>query len=90
MKIFIDTPFCKGELTVSKSPTKYGQHAVLVNLQIPVKRVGKFEEYGKAVESAQEFALAVGAGPYPDECELERVSFLLREHLGIQPVKREE
>ena len=90
MKIFIDTPFCKGGLIVSNSPTRSGYHSVLVNLQIPVKRVGKFEEYGKAVESAQEFALAVGTGPYPGECELERVSSLLRKHLGIQPSEREE
>ena len=90
MKIFIDTPFCKGGLIVSNSPTKSGYHSVLVNLQIPVNRVGKFEDYDEALESAQKFALAVGAGPYPGECELERVSFLLREHLGIQPVKREE
>ena len=90
MKITIETPFAEGELTVSKSPTKYGRHTVLVDLQIPVKRVGKFEDYDEALESAQKFALAVGAGPYPGECELERVSFLLREHLGIQPVKREE
>ena len=89
MKIFIDTPFCKGGLIVSKSPTKYGRHAVLVDLQMPVKRVGKFEEYGKAVESAQEFALAVGTGPYPGECELERVSSLLRKHLGIHPDREE-
>lgn len=90
MKIQIQTPFAKGELTVSKSPTKYGHHAVLVDLQMPVKRVGKFADYDKAVESAQAFALAVGAGPFPCECELERMSSLLRFHLGIKPEECEE
>lgn len=90
MKINIDTPFCKGELTVSKSQTKSGYHSVLVNLQMPVNRVGQFEDYGKAVESSRSFALAVGAGPFPCECELERVSSLLRFHLGIKPEEWEE
>ena len=90
MKIPIETPFAKGELTVSKSPTKYGRHAVLVDLQMPIKRVGKFEDYNKACESALEFYEDLSGGPYPDECDLQWVSDLLREHLGICPVEREE
>ena len=85
MKIPIETPFAKGELTVSKSPTKYGRHAVLVDLKIPLKRVGKFEDYKKACESAWEFYEALSGGPYPDECDLKWISDLLREHLGICP-----
>ena len=90
MKIPIKTPFAEGEIVVSKSPTKYGRHTVLVDLQIPVKRVGKFEDYKKACESAWAFYEALSGRPYPDECNLQWVSDLLREHLGIQPVKREE
>ena len=90
MKIYIETPFVKGKVVVSETPTENGYHSVIVNLRMIAKRVGKFTDYYEALEASQAFARAVSGGPFPDECELERVSFLLREHLGIQPAEREE
>ena len=90
MKIPIETPFVKGKVVVSETPTEQGYHSVIVCLRMPVNRVGKFKDYYRALDSAQAFARAVSGGPFPDECELERVSFLLREHLGIKPEEWEE
>ena len=83
MKVLIKTPTVKGELVIPSNPTKYGHHAVVVNLQMQVQRIGRFEDPDRAVEAALAFADAVQAGPFPCECELERLSALMRYHLNI-------
>ena len=85
MKIHIETPFVKGKVLVSETPTEQGYHSVIVCLRMPVNRVGKFKDYYRALDSAQAFARAVSGGPFPDECDLQWISDLLREHLGICP-----
>ena len=83
MKVLVRTPTVKGELVIPSNPTKYGHHVVVVDLQMAVWRIGRFEDPDRAVEAALEFADAVQAGPFPCECELERLSALMRYHLNI-------
>ena len=85
MKVLVRTPTVKGELVIPSNPTKYGHHAVVVNLQMQVQRIGRFDDRDRAVEAALAFADAVQAGPFPCECELERVSALMHHHLNIHP-----
>ena len=90
MKIKIENPYLNGYVDVDKSLSSAYPHVVHVNLQMSIKRVGKFTDYKKACESAWAFYEDLSGNPYPGECNLQLVSDLLREHLGIQPSEREE
>lgn len=91
MKIQVETPFCEGNIKVERSYLGGEvRHTVIVDLKMPVKRVAKFSSHKQAREAVLEFASYLEAGPYPDECELRRVSQLLEEHLGIVPDDLEE
>ena len=85
MKVLIKTPTVKGELVIPSNRTKYGHHVVVVDLQMAVWRIGRFEDPDRAVEAALAFADAVQAGPFPGDCELERVSALMHHHLNVHP-----